>query len=168
VSAHHESDERERPFSPVEETTVTTNRTSRYPRSRWIRLLALCGLVLLVAACGDDATEPDAVGSTTSPTPTTEAATSPEASPTTEPEPTPPGQPSPAPTPTPAGAEEEPEATEEADPSPEPSPTTEPQPADDVDLAPEIAALTGWLNGEPVTLSDLRGQPVILVFWNSI
>jgi outer membrane biosynthesis protein TonB len=145
-------------------------RLSGHPPSWTIRLLAMGVMILLIAACGDDAAEPDSAVDTATPTPAAEAATSPEPSPTVEPEqtPTPTEQPAPEPTATPTEPAEEPKATEEAEPSPEPSPTPEPQPAEDVDLAPEIAALTGWLNGEPVTLEDLRGQPVILVFWNSI
>ena len=52
---------------------------------------------------------------------------------------------------------------------PEPTPTPEPEePAEDFDLAPELAGLTDWRNTDPVSLEDLRGEPVVLVFWNSI
>ena len=61
--------------------------------------------------------------------------------------------------------ETEPTPTEAAA---EPTPTPEPAPAEDVDLAPELAGLTDWRDIDPVTLEDLRGGPVVLVFWNSM
>jgi hypothetical protein len=34
------------------------------------------------------------------------------------------------------------------------------------DPAPEFASIAGWFNTEPLTLEDLRGQPVLIVFWS--
>lgn len=35
----------------------------------------------------------------------------------------------------------------------------------EVDLAPEIGTIDNWYNGEATSLVDLRGNPVLLVFW---
>ncbi|MFQ5872416.1 MAG: redoxin family protein [Dehalococcoidia bacterium] len=32
-------------------------------------------------------------------------------------------------------------------------------------LAPELTGITGWLNGEPLTLASLRGKVVLIDFW---
>lgn len=34
-----------------------------------------------------------------------------------------------------------------------------------VELAPELVGLGEWVNSEPLTLAQLRGEPVLLVFW---
>ena len=34
-----------------------------------------------------------------------------------------------------------------------------------VDLAPEIGSVDNWYNGGATSLADLRGNPVLLVFW---
>ena len=34
-----------------------------------------------------------------------------------------------------------------------------------VELAPELQGLGEWVNSEPLTLAQLRGDPVLLVFW---
>ena len=36
----------------------------------------------------------------------------------------------------------------------------------DVGLAPEFASIDGWYNSDPLTLAELRGSPVLLVFWS--
>lgn len=130
----------------------------RSPRSVLI-VSMVTALFVLLAACGGDDTED--VASDADPAPTEAVA---QDEPTAEPAPTEePADDAPAPTPT----------EEIAEPEPDPTPTEEPdeptpEPAPDVDLAPELAGLTDWSNGEPVTLEDLRGEPVVLVFWNSI
>lgn len=35
----------------------------------------------------------------------------------------------------------------------------------DVELAPELETDGAWYNTEPLTLEELRGRPVLLVFW---
>ncbi len=35
----------------------------------------------------------------------------------------------------------------------------------DVDFAPEIGSIDNWYNGSATTLAELRGSPVLLVFW---
>jgi hypothetical protein len=35
-----------------------------------------------------------------------------------------------------------------------------------VEYAPELASIDDWLNSEPLTLEELRGQAVLLVFWS--
>jgi hypothetical protein len=37
----------------------------------------------------------------------------------------------------------------------------------DVELAPELIGLEDWVNSPPLTLAELRGEPVLLVFWAS-
>ena len=34
-----------------------------------------------------------------------------------------------------------------------------------VDFAPEIGSIDNWYNGGATSLADLRGSPVLLVFW---
>ncbi len=114
----------------------------------------LAALFVLLAACGgDDAAEDIA----------------------TEPEPTatevPADEPTPEPEPTVAATDDD--VADDAPTEPDPTPTAQPEeptpePAPAVDLAPELAGLTDWRNGDPVSLEDLRGEPVVLVFWNSI
>jgi ABC-type glycerol-3-phosphate transport system substrate-binding protein len=38
------------------------------------------------------------------------------------------------------------------------------QPAE-IEFAPELQGVEAWYNGGPATLAELRGQPVLLVFW---
>lgn len=109
---------------------------------------AITIVLLLLAACGDDEPAQDESAGETGATPTQPAPTETEAPATATPEP----QPSATAT------------AEQAESSPEP----EPEPADDADLAPELAGLTDWRNSEPLALDELRGEPVVLVFWNSI
>jgi hypothetical protein len=37
----------------------------------------------------------------------------------------------------------------------------------EVELAPELVGLEEWINSEPLTLAQLRGEPVLIVFWAS-
>lgn len=39
--------------------------------------------------------------------------------------------------------------------------------AAEVEPAPELVGLGEWINSEPLTLAQLRGEPVLLVFWAS-
>jgi hypothetical protein len=139
---------------------------SRAVLSRWryFLVVGMSSLLIVLAACGsDDATDDDA-GIAAEPTATEQAAETPT--------------PQPEPTEVPA-ADDAADADDEATPTAaqEPTPTPEPdesiddgdtEPTPDVDFAPELAGLTDWRNADPVTLEDLRGEPVILVFWNSI
>jgi hypothetical protein len=43
--------------------------------------------------------------------------------------------------------------------------TTDQPAAVEVDFAPEIGSIDNWYNGGPTSLTDLRGSPVLLVFW---
>jgi hypothetical protein len=140
---------------------------SRAVLSRWRYFLvgAMSSVLLVLAACGSDDASDDDAGIAAEPTATEQVAETPT--------------PQPDPTETPAADD-----TSEADDAaatptapPEPTPTPEPdesiddgdtEPTPDVDFAPELAGLTDWRNADPVTLEDLRGEPVILVFWNSI
>jgi hypothetical protein len=107
-------------------------------------------MVLLVACGGDDNDTEEVVGTDPVPTPTEPIAQATE-------------------TPAPTATETPSEPTPEPDPTPtEPSEEPTPEPTEDVELAPELAGLTDWRNLDPVTLEDLRGEPVVLVFWNSI
>jgi hypothetical protein len=124
---------------------------------RYLLVTVLITLVIVLAACGDDATDDEIVADDPEPTPTEEVAEEPTATPVTDPTTTP----EPDATATPV-----PEATDDEVDEPEPTPT--PEPAEDVDLAPELAGLTDWRNTDPTSLEQLRGQPVVLVFWNSL
>jgi outer membrane biosynthesis protein TonB len=123
-------------------------------------LIAVMAIVL--ASCGGDDDDADSVATTPEPSPT-EAA-----QPTSEPEPT--ATPEPVVSDDSASDDVEPV---DPDPTPteepaEPTPTPQPEPAEDIDFAPELAGLTDWRNTDPLTLEELRGEPVVLVFWNSI
>jgi hypothetical protein len=37
----------------------------------------------------------------------------------------------------------------------------------EVELAPELVGLDEWVNSKPLTLEQLRGEPVLIVFWAS-
>lgn len=128
------------------------------PGSRQLIVL-FATLALVLAACGGDDAD-DATESAADPEPT------PTAVATVAEEPTATAVPSPEIEPTEA-------AEPDSDPAPDPTPTEPPaeptpEPDPDVELAPELAGLTDWRNTDPVTLEDLRGEPVVLVFWNSI
>jgi hypothetical protein len=49
--------------------------------------------------------------------------------------------------------------------TPEPTSSTDSAQAVQVDLAPEIGTIDNWYNGGATTLAELRGSPVLLVFW---
>ncbi|MDQ3549040.1 MAG: hypothetical protein M3439_09495 [Chloroflexota bacterium] len=40
------------------------------------------------------------------------------------------------------------------------------QAAAQVDSAPEITGISNWYNTAPLTLAELRGSPVLVVFWS--
>jgi hypothetical protein len=114
-------------------------------------LSAVLALMLLLASCGGDEGDTDEpITADPDPTPTQALAQETQ-------------------TPEPTATVEAPSPTSEPDPTPTEEPIEPtPEPAEDVDLAPELVGLTDWRNIDPVTLEDLRGEPVILVFWNSI
>lgn len=69
-------------------------------------------------------------------------------------------------TPTPAMTEASP--TSDPGSVPEPTAPTEPTPqaeAEPADLAPQLGTIDSWHNAEPLTLAELHGSPVLLVFW---
>ncbi len=103
----------------------------------------IAALSLLAVACG----------STEEPEPA--AAVVPTAAPTT------------APTPMP---EPTPEPTTAPEPTAEPEPTQQaasllPSAESAQNMAPELVGLDGWLNTEPFTLEDKRGEVVLIDFW---
>ena len=49
--------------------------------------------------------------------------------------------------------------------TPEPTSSTDSAQAVPVDFAPEIGTIDNWYNGGATTLAELRGSPVLLVFW---
>ncbi len=49
--------------------------------------------------------------------------------------------------------------------TPEPTSSTDSAQAVQVDFAPEIGTIDNWYNGDATTLAELRGSPVLLVFW---
>ena len=51
------------------------------------------------------------------------------------------------------------------EPTVEPTPTPEPPPAEPDNPAPALGSIDSWHNSPPVTLAELRGSPVLLVFW---
>ena len=110
-------------------------------RRRKILTVALIATVLVViaAACGGDAT---ATPSPTTPNPTGTA--DPTPNPTSTPTPPPPVDTS------------------------EPTPSSNPASLESGEVgsvAPEITGIVGWLNSEPLTLEELRGQVVLVDFW---
>jgi hypothetical protein len=128
-------------------------RSTRYPT---VLAMTISLVVLLVACGGDDADEVTDIATGATPTPETTADDAVDEN--EEVDPTPVEE---AADPTPPEEADEPTPVEDvAEPTPEPTP--------EVDLAPELAGLTDWRNIDPVSLEDLRGEPVVLVFWNSI
>ena len=118
-------------------------------------LVAFLAFAVVLAACGGDDADDD-----------TDIATEPESTPTEIPVE---AEATPEPTvPVATGDDATVAPTQEPEPTTEPTPEPTPEPAEDVELAPELAGLTDWRNQDPVTLEDLRGQPVVLVFWNSL
>lgn len=81
----------------------------------------------------------------------------PEPMPTETPLPEPTATPEPPPTETPLPA---PTATPEP-----PTATPEPPVAVAEDLAPALGSIDNWYNSAPLALTDLIGNPVLLVFW---
>lgn len=53
----------------------------------------------------------------------------------------------------------------EADPAPASAESSSGAESADVDLAPEFGSIDNWYNGSATTLAELRGEPVLLVFW---
>lgn len=115
-------------------------------------LVLTLGLIFVLAACGgDDDGGDDSADGSSGPEPTPVASV--EESATPEPDPTP----------------ETSDTSDDVGENADPTPTEEPEePAEDVDLAPELTGLTDWRNTDPVSLEDFRGEPVVLVFWNSM
>jgi hypothetical protein len=54
-----------------------------------------------------------------------------------------------------------------ANPTAPPAPAAATKPAPAANLAPELATME-WFNSPPLTLAELRGQAVLLVFWSDI
>lgn len=119
--------------------------------------LVIAAVLITLAACGGDEPAGDEPSSDTASDTTGARTETPEPGPTAKAEPT-------------ATPEDTPKPTAEPDPTATPTVESEPasEPAENVDLAPELAGLTEWRNTDPLTLEDLRGEPVVLVFWNSI
>ena len=103
----------------------------------------IAALSLLALACGS--TEESEPAAAVVPT------TAPTTAPTAMPEPTP--EPTPAPEPTAT-----PDTTQQAA-------SLLPSAESAQDMAPELVGLDGWLNTEPFTLEDKRGQVVLIDFW---
>ena len=61
-------------------------------------------------------------------------------------------------------ATETPAETLEGHATEDPGGPSEPDTAD-VERAPELERAGTWYNSEPLSLSELRGKPVLLVFW---
>ena len=135
-----------------------------HARKRHFTFLASCLLmVMLLAACGDDES-PETTLDEVSNTPVGDVATAPTATtpldaPSTEPTMTQPADTATMETGSaataPAGATP---AAEPADDDPLPEPDNP---------APELTTAGEWYNSEPLTLAELRGNPVLLVFWAS-
>lgn len=149
--------------------------------TRIIRLAAvLLTLAVILAACGGDGSgdsddisnqpgaqpaapsgsSPTQMAEPTSVEPGEDTAEMPEAA-----SPDPGDNPSDAPEPTAADPSDDPSGVSEPTAADEPvaeSPAPEPEA---VELAPEFGSIDSWHNSEPVTLADLRGSPVLLVFW---
>ena len=58
-----------------------------------------------------------------------------------------------------------PAATEPADPESPAGEEPQEQPAEPENPAPEIGTIDAWYNGGATSLAELRGSPVLLVFW---
>jgi hypothetical protein len=140
-------------------------------RFRWAPVLAACALgSVILAACGDggaseQATAPAerpgaSLGTQPTPTDTETTADVDRAEPAATPE---------SRADEPAATEAEVAAETTAAPDPEPEPATEPpaeQPiAEPADPAPALGSIDSWHNSEPLALDQLRGSPVLLVFW---
>ena len=112
----------------------------------YLALIAVAMAALLAVACGSPAQpEPTAAPPTAAP----------QSPPTAQPEPTPTAPP----TQPPAVDTPAPEPTEPAA-SLLPSGGSAPS-----RMAPELTGLDGWLNSDPFTLHDKRGQVVLIDFW---
>lgn len=110
---------------------------SLLPKHMLKALALFLTLAVLLAACGDSASESDGNSNETGAQP---AATS-------------------DPTSDDSASMPEPTATSESatdTPAPEAAPENP---------APELGSIDSWHNSEPLTLAELRGSPVLLVFW---
>lgn len=142
----------------------------------FVLLLAFVLSMAVIAACGEDEPEPagSSVVTVTEPTPTSIAQPAPAmtdaATPTVqETTPDPSGQTA---TPNPATGEpasttvpsvvEPTEAAEDVDAQVDDDPLPEPE-----NPAPELLSTAAWYNTGPLELRELRGGPVLLVFWNT-
>lgn len=136
--------------------------------TRFVQALALLlALSVLLAACGDgegesadNANQPAAQSTAASGNPTANEELT-ESEPTAEP--------------IDASTSEAPDEAGTVDPPADPDATAtsetpaaetqEDEPAEAENLAPEFGTIDNWYNGGPTTLADLRGTPVLLVFW---
>lgn len=137
-------------------------------RSRIRYLPALAVLLILsgfVVACGDDdgtaglatATPGQSAATQSDPTQEPDAAAQSSASSAPEPEASPAEEP--IPTTKPASEPTQPPANEETNDDPLPEPDNP---------APEIITAGDWYNSVPLSLAEMRGEPVLLVFWATI
>jgi hypothetical protein len=133
----------------------STARPFRYARIASI----FVSMMLVLAACGGDDDGDDEVAGVTP----VSTSTAPSVAQDPTPEPTATAEP------VDEVAEDTPTPQPDPDPDPEPTQTPAPEePAPNVELAPELTGVTNWRGTEPLTLEELRGEPVVLVFWNSI
>jgi hypothetical protein len=150
------------------------NQVHRLTTTPFVLLLTFVLLMAVVAACGEDEPEPagSSVVTVTEPDPTStpQPAMNDAATPAVqEPTPVPSGQSvtpvpatgEPAPTTVPASVEPT-EAAEDVDDQVADEPLPEPE-----NPAPELLTTAAWYNTDPLVLRELRGGPVLLVFWNT-
>ncbi|MEZ4569810.1 MAG: hypothetical protein R2849_05675 [Thermomicrobiales bacterium] len=133
-------------------------------RNSLVRLFpALFVLTLALAACGTDGSNDDSdsnqIGA--QPTATIETPSSVPTAADSSVDEQPASDPGDAPAPT---VNSEPTAEESA--AAVPDPTATPVPVDEPeDPAPGLGSIDSWHNSPPLTLAELRGSPVLLVFW---
>lgn len=143
-------------------------------RKRALVITLLVLILVALTACGDEDLDAEGSNPTAAPSqPTMTAAAGSVETPVATPVETDPT----ATQPQPAGAEPTtaPDATRTPEPviveptampdeEPEPETAEEPLPEPE-NPAPELAYVDEWYNSAPLTLAELRGSPVLLVFW---